>query len=49
MKSEEFQRLRNKEKILRKAAEVLRVKPEDLPKVIRRFKKEIDEMKSKLS
>ena len=48
MEFEEFRQLREKSKLLKKAAEILRVKPEDLPRVIRRFKKEIEEMESKL-
>ena len=34
---EEFYELKQKDKILRKAAEVLRVEPKDLPRVIKRF------------
>ena len=49
MQHEEYEKLRKKEKILKKASEILRVKPEDLPRVVKRFKKEIEEMKSKLS
>lgn len=48
MEFEEFKRLREKSRLLKKAAEVLRVQPEDLPRVIRRFKREIEEMKKLL-
>ena len=48
MEFEEFKRLREKSRLLKKAAEVLRVQPEDLPRVIRRFKKEIEEMEKQL-
>lgn len=44
----EFVDLKNKEKILKKAAEILRVEDKDLPKVIDRFLREIEEMKQKL-
>lgn len=39
-----FEALRKKERLLKKAAEVLHVNPEDLPRVIRRFKQETEEM-----
>ncbi|RLI98178.1 MAG: hypothetical protein DRP00_02510 [Candidatus Aenigmatarchaeota archaeon] len=45
---EEFYELKQKDKILRKAAEVLRVEPKDLPRVIERFLKEIEEMNEKI-
>ena len=45
---EEFYELKQKDKILRKAAEVLRVEPKDLPRVIKRFLKEIEEMNGKI-
>ena len=45
---EEFYELKQKDKILRKAAEVLRVEPKDLPRVIKRFLKEIEEMNEKI-
>ena len=45
---EEFYELKQKDKILRKAAEVLRVEPKDLPRVIKRFLKEIREMNEKI-
>lgn len=44
MDRQAFEALRKKEKVLKKAAEVLRVNPEDLPRVIKRFKQEIEEM-----
>lgn len=43
-----FEELRKKEKILRDAAKVLRVRDEDLLRVIKRFKKEIEEMEKVL-
>lgn len=42
----EWQKLKKKEKLLRKALEILRVEEKDLPRVIERFQKEIDDMKS---
>jgi len=48
MEFEEFKKLRKKSKLLKKAAEVLRVQPEDLPRVVKRFKREIEEMKKQL-
>ncbi len=46
---EEIERLLKLEKIIKKAAKVLRVKVEDLPRVIRRFKNEIKEMEKELN
>ena len=46
---EEFEDLKKKEKILKEASNVLRVKDEDLPKVLKRFLNEIEEMKRKLN
>ena len=43
-----FEELRKREKILRDAAKVLRVRDEDLLRVIKRFKKEIEEMEKVL-
>ena len=43
--SEEFNELKRKYKILREAARVFRVEDKDLPRVIERFKKELEEMK----
>lgn len=47
LSSEEFEELKKKEKILKEAAEVFSVEDKDLPRVIERFLKEIEEMKSK--
>jgi hypothetical protein len=44
----EIDELLEKEKILREASKILRVREEDLPRVIDRFLKEIEEMKEKL-
>ncbi|MEM5878917.1 MAG: hypothetical protein QXU74_00265 [Candidatus Aenigmatarchaeota archaeon] len=44
----EWEELKKKEKILRKATEILRVEDKDLPRVIERFQKEIKEMEEKL-
>lgn len=40
-----FEQLNEKEKILREAARILSVPEKDLPRVIDRFLKEIEEMK----
>lgn len=40
-----WQELKEKEKILKKAAEVVRVEEKDLVKTIDRFQKEIEKMK----
>jgi hypothetical protein len=40
----EFLQLKKKEKILKQAAEILRVEEKDLPRVVERFKKEVEEM-----
>lgn len=45
----EFLQLKKKEKILKKAAEVLHVEEKDLPRVVERFLREIKEMKSAVS
>ena len=47
--SSNFQALKNKEKMLKKAAEILRVNDVDLPKVVDRFLREIEEMNHKLA
>lgn len=39
---EEWQRLKEKEKILKKAAETLRVEEKDLIKTIERFQKDLE-------
>jgi archaellum component FlaC len=43
--NEEFEKLKRKFQILKEAANVFRVKEEDLPRVIERFKKELEEMR----
>lgn len=47
MTKKEWDELNEKEKLLRQAAEILNVPEKDLPRVIDRFLKEIEEMKSK--
>jgi hypothetical protein len=49
MAKEQFLVLKNKEKLLRKATEVLRVNDVDLPRVVDRFLKEIEDMNKKLN
>lgn len=44
MNRKEWEDLIEKEKILKKAAKILRVTEEDLPRVVDRFLKEINEM-----
>jgi len=46
---EEFNELKRKYKILREAAKVFRVEDKDLPRVVERFKKELEEMRKKLT
>ena len=48
MKKEEFDKLKEKSEILKKAASILRVDEKDLPRVIERFKKEIKEMEEEI-
>lgn len=48
MSQSEFEVLNKKEKLLREAAQILNVPEKDLLRVIERFLKEIEEMKSKL-
>lgn len=43
-----FFELRKKDKILKKAAEILKVEPKDLPRVLKRFLNEIDEANKKI-
>jgi len=43
--SEEFDVLKKKYKILREAAKIFRVEDKDLPRVVERFKKELEEMR----
>ncbi len=45
---EQFLALKKKENLLKRAAEILRVEDKDLPRIIDRFLKEIEEM-SKLN
>ncbi len=44
----EWKELKKKERLLKQASEVLRVEPEDLPRVIHRFLEERKEMEQKL-
>jgi alanyl-tRNA synthetase len=44
----EWNKLKKKEKLLKKAAAILRVEEKDLPRVVERFQKEIKEMEEKL-
>jgi hypothetical protein len=46
---DEFDSLSKKEKLLREAAQILSVPEKDLPKVVERFLKEIQEMRSRSS
>jgi len=46
---EEWEKLKRKEKILKRAADILRVDEKDLPRVVERFLEEIEEMKNKLN
>ena len=48
MEEKEFVELRKKDRILSEAASVLRVLPEDLPRVVKRFKKDLELMKREL-
>ncbi len=43
-----WQKLKEKEEILKKAAASIRVQEKDLPRVVARFKREIEEMDEKL-
>ncbi|MBI4009601.1 MAG: hypothetical protein HY361_00195 [Candidatus Aenigmarchaeota archaeon] len=45
----EFLNLKKKEKLLKKAAEILSVNDVDLPRVVERFLKDIEEMNKKLN
>ena len=45
MELKEWMELEKKEKLLKKAAAVLRVEEKDLPRVIDRFLREIEEMR----
>jgi hypothetical protein len=44
-KMNEFEELKRKYKILKEASRVFRVEDKDLPRVIERFKKELEEMR----
>jgi hypothetical protein len=46
--SADFKKLKEKERILKEAAEAIRVQEKDLPRVVARFKREIKEMDEKL-
>jgi len=48
MNFKEFKELSEKEKLLKKTTEILRVEDKDLPRVIDRFQREIKEMESDL-
>ena len=45
---EEFEELKEKEKILKEASKILRVEDKDLPRVVERFLREIKEMEERL-
>jgi len=45
---EELNKLKEKEKLLRQAAESVKVQEKDLPRVVKRFMDEIEEMDKKL-
>jgi alanyl-tRNA synthetase len=44
----EFEKLKNKERILKKASEILRVEDKDLLRVVERFQNEIKEMEERI-
>jgi uncharacterized protein (UPF0147 family) len=46
---EYWSKLKRKEEILRRACEILRVQEEHLPRAVRRFLREIEEMRLRLS
>ncbi|MCS7123783.1 MAG: hypothetical protein RMJ17_04455 [Candidatus Aenigmarchaeota archaeon] len=48
MNREDFEKLKEKEKILKEASSILRVEDKDLPRVLKRFLKETEEMKTKI-
>jgi SMC interacting uncharacterized protein involved in chromosome segregation len=48
MDIERWKELKEKERILRDAAEAISVQEKDLPRVIARFKREIEEMEERL-
>jgi flagellar motor component MotA len=47
--SNEFEELKRKYKILKEVAKIFRVEDKDLPRVIDRFKKELEEMRKSLA
>jgi len=47
-KTKRWNELKEKEKILRDAADSIRVQEKDLPRVVARFKREIKEMEEKM-
>jgi hypothetical protein len=44
----EWKELKKKQKLLKQASDVLRVEPEDLPRVIKRFQDELKEFNQNL-
>ncbi len=44
----EWKELKRKEKLLKQASDIIKVEPQDLPRVIQRFVNEIKEMNEKL-
>lgn len=46
--ADDFKKLKEKERILKEAAEAIRVQEKDLPRVVARFKREIKEMDEQL-
>jgi len=46
---DKMKELKEKERILKEAADSIRVQEKDLPRVVERFQKELIEMKDKLS
>lgn len=49
MPKSEWQSLKEKERLLRQAAAVLRAPEKDLPRIVRRFQKELEEMERKIA
>ncbi len=43
-----WKELKEKEKMVKKASEAIRVQEKHLPKVVARFKKELDEMRNEI-
>lgn len=48
MSDKEWHELKEKERLLTKALAVLRVEPKDLPRVVQRFLREVEEMEKRL-